>query len=759
MKRILTLLFLSCCFFYADAQEYLGIINSNYAGILGASLNPSSFVDSKLTFDINIASGGSSLDNTFLYIPKDDLTFFGFGNIVDIVKKKEYLTRFDPNDPNALHNLTFSTEGTGPSFMINFAHRHSLGFTTGGKFFSTANNIAGHVAQNAYQELRDTSLWGINWKAENMQMNIMAWAEYGLTYGIVLYQNPKHEFKGGLALKIVDGFGGGYMKNADVTYNVVDDHTILFGQTSLDYGRTDFNSFDPIHSYKDLKHGGGFGWDLGFTYELLRDSSEWTYEMDQQRWADPDKNKYKLRIGASLIDMGTIKFHENSPTYHLETDSALYPNWRGEHYESNLDFDKSISYIFYGDSTASFVDDNFKMTLPGAISLQVDWNIYKNIFLNATMIQGFGHKSDQGIIRPDIYSLTPRYEHKWFEVSVPLSIEYYGHTKARIGFALRAGPMFVGSDEIGSLLGLNDLEGGDIYAGIKVNIPGHKIKDIDKDMVSDKKDKCPDVPGSVKLAGCPDRDHDGIEDSKDACPDVAGVAALNGCPDRDGDGITDSKDKCPDDAGLPQFEGCPDRDSDGIPDFEDECPDIAGTMQFHGCPDTDGDGIEDKVDSCVNDAGPIATNGCPDRDGDLVPDRRDRCPDVAGRIDNYGCPGLREDELQRVKLSAKSINFETGSATIKGASFQVLDLIAEIMQQYPYTKWRIEGYTDNTGSDAINLTLSKKRAAAVRDYFISKGVNADRLSSEGYGETNFIAPNNTASGRAKNRRVEIKLVN
>ncbi len=759
MKKSFIVLLVGCLYLPLHAQEYLGIMNSNYAGTIGTQLNPSSFVDSKLLFDINLISGGASFDNTFLYIPREDLTFFGFGNIVDIVENKEFLTRWDPDHPNDKQNLTASMEGLGPSFMINFAKRHSIGFTTGAKFFMTENNIAAHVAENAYQELRDESLYNTDWTTDNMQQNILGWAEYGLNYGIVLFKNKTHEFKGGTTLKVVDGMGGGYMKNVNVSYNITGPDTILFGPTSLDYGRTDFNSFDPIKSYSDLKHGGGFGWDLGFTYEWLRDSSEWTYEMDQHRWADPDKNQYRLRIGASLIDMGSIKFNEASNNYHLETVGTDYPEWRGEHYEDNIDFDKTLSYIFYGDSTASFVSENFKMALPSAFSLQVDWNIYRNFFVNATIIQSLHHKSDQGIVRPDIYSITPRYEHKWFEVSVPLSVEYYGHTKTRIGMMLRAGPVFVGTDEIGSLLTLNDMEGADIYGGIKVNIPGHKLRDMDKDMLSDKKDHCPEVPGPVALFGCPDRDRDGVEDAKDNCPDQAGVAALNGCPDKDGDGITDTKDKCPDQEGLPQFDGCPDTDADGIPDFEDECPYVAGTMQFHGCPDTDADGIPDKIDSCANLAGPVSTNGCPDRDGDLVPDRKDKCPDVAGNIDNEGCPGLREDELTKIRLSSKSIMFETGSDKIKGASTDVLDVIAEIMQQYSYTKWSIEGYTDNTGSAAANLALSKKRAAAVKSYFVSKGISPDRLTSEGYGIEKPVASNGTAAGRAKNRRVEIKLVN
>jgi hypothetical protein len=129
MKRTLLTLVFCSSLLAVHAQEYLGIINSNYAGILGASLNPSSFVDSKLVFDVNLVSGGTSLDNTFLYIPKDDLTFFGFGNLKNIINDKGYLTRWNPNDPNAPQSLTYSMEGIGPAFMINFAKRHSLGFT------------------------------------------------------------------------------------------------------------------------------------------------------------------------------------------------------------------------------------------------------------------------------------------------------------------------------------------------------------------------------------------------------------------------------------------------------------------------------------------------------------------------------------------------------------------------------------------------------------------------------------------------------
>jgi len=81
-----------------------------------------------------------------------------------------------------------------------------------------------------------------------------------------------------------------------------------------------------------------------------------------------------------------------------------------------------------------------------------------------------------------------------------------------------------------------------------------------------------------------------------------------------------------------------------------------------------------------------------------------------------------------------------------------------ILNEYPTSKFSIEGHTDNVGKKDKNLQLSKDRAAAVKDYLVSKGIAADRLTSEGYGDTKPIGSNKTAAGKALNRRVEVKLV-
>ncbi|HMI77747.1 MAG TPA: OmpA family protein [Ferruginibacter sp.] len=233
-----------------------------------------------------------------------------------------------------------------------------------------------------------------------------------------------------------------------------------------------------------------------------------------------------------------------------------------------------------------------------------------------------------------------------------------------------------------------------------------------------------------------DRDGDGVLDVDDKCPDVKGLASLQGCPDRDGDGIADGDDKCPDVAGLARYQGCPipDTDKDGINDEVDKCPDVPGFARYQGCPipDTDGDGVNDEEDKCINEKGPAS---------------------------NFGCPVIDVVIIDKVNRAAKNIFFATGSAKLLAKSYASLNSVVAILNENPTYKVTIDGHTDDVGKDEMNQTLSDNRAASVKVYFVSKGIDESRLTSTGYGESKPIADNKTAAGKAKNRRVEMALKN
>ena len=225
--------------------------------------------------------------------------------------------------------------------------------------------------------------------------------------------------------------------------------------------------------------------------------------------------------------------------------------------------------------------------------------------------------------------------------------------------------------------------------------------------------------------------------------------------DSDNDGITDNNDKCPNVAGVAKYEGCPvpDTDKDGINDENDKCPNVAGLAKYEGCPvpDTDKDGINDEEDKCPNQPGVARYQGCPvpDTDGDSVNDEEDKCPKVAGPADNFGCPVIG--------IKSYEIVFKTGSAVLLSKGKPILDTVVAYLKRNPDVEVTIDGHTDNIGSDKVNNPLSVRRAEATKKYLVSKGINADRLVTAGFGSTQPVADNKTAEGRQKNRRIEIKI--
>ncbi len=287
-----------------------------------------------------------------------------------------------------------------------------------------------------------------------------------------------------------------------------------------------------------------------------------------------------------------------------------------------------------------------------------------------------------------------------------------------------------------------------------------KAKDTDKDGVPDKTDKCPTVKGLLKFDGCPDADNDGVTDADDLCPGTPEKVKVDakGCPlDTDGDGVVDYLDKCPDVKGLAKFEGCPDSDGDGVIDNNDKCPGTPEKVKVDakGCPlDTDGDGVVDYLDKCPDVKGLANLDGCPDRDGDGIADYLDKCPDVKGIAANKGCPEVKQEVKEIFKKALQGIEFETGKDIIRPAYFPILNNVVKIMKENKEYNLLINGHTDNVGDDASNMVLSQKRADAVKAYLTNKGVETARMKSFGYGETKPVEDNNTAAGRAKNRRVE-----
>lgn len=217
----------------------------------------------------------------------------------------------------------------------------------------------------------------------------------------------------------------------------------------------------------------------------------------------------------------------------------------------------------------------------------------------------------------------------------------------------------------------------------------------------------------------PDSDDDGLSDGVE----VEGNTDPNN-PDSDGDELPDGRE---------------DANHDGVRQPSETDPRVA---------DTDRGGAPDGWE--VQNSRNPTNRADDDNDQDRVVDHRDACLDTArgARVDARGCAVLERS------LVLDGVEFDSDSATIRPASFPVLDRAIAILRDNPDVRVQIQGHTDNTGRASRNRELSQQRAESVRQYLIEHGIPEARLEARGFGPSRPRAPNDTEEGRARNRRIE-----
>lgn len=841
MKSVLSSIILSVSLLLSaqlSAQSYLGIPSSNYSGVMGTDVNPASFVDGRFKFDLNLASFSFGAWNNALTFDTRDMPKWwvkSFKPDVDgMANSNTYNDWMSPDstffdryftrqyDVSSTKTLGFynNVQVDFLNFMFHINRKSAVGFTAKFRSVTILDDVDPKLAILAEEDLDYSILWNQKFNEELLNMNHLTWMEYGVNYSQVIKDDGEHFMKAGGKAKWLSGYAAAYINTDNFSYNLVNSDTSQHLSGDFSYGYSEGLLEDESGQVKSTSKF-GLGLDLGFVYEWRPDWKEYKYDMDGETnlWRR-DKEKYLMRAGISILDIGGMKFQKGGLSRDFSVNSNnLFDLHVFDGAKSLVEFDSIVDSLttYNNDWTANEeTGKTFFMSTPTALSLQYDYNIWKWFYVNATGMISLQSRSNPHRVRvPNQFSVTPSFDHAWFGLHLPMMYNKYAGFKAGLG--VRLGPLTVGVNDWNVLFASGKkIRGALVYAGLRVPILYSHPTDIDGDLVSDKVDECLVVPGVWEFKGCPDTDRDGIKDMDDHCPNEAGLPQFNGCPDKDGDGIPDKDDKCPELAGplehkgcpdkdgdgiidpedlcpdvpgLEAFRGCPDTDGDGIVDDEDACPDVPGPLIYNGCPDTDndglfdfiddcptefgpkenkgcpwpdtdGDGILDKDDACPDIAGPKANNGCPytDTDGDGVLDKDDKCPNTPGPASNEGCPVIEQEVVEILKTAFDNLEFETGKDIIKEVSKPSLKELAEVLVKKTEWKLQISGHTDNVGAEQSNLVLSKKRAEAVKNFMISEGISADRLHVLYFGQTMPIADNNTPEGRQKNRRVEMKII-
>ncbi|MEN9699485.1 MAG: hypothetical protein RLZZ301_683 [Bacteroidota bacterium] len=834
-------------------QSYLGNISSNYAGALGNNLNPASFVDGRYKFDLaglalnlNAYQNFGYFDANAMRTAQGGSGFWWKKSFLDtavlnswVYPDSAFIDRFVVHNYDATTNkslganINLNMELLNMMFHVN--ETHAIGVSARMRSITNVDNMDPKLAVLSEAGLIVPSLWNQQFNEQLFNVSHMTWAEIGFNYSQVLIDNKAHFLKIGITPKLLLGYASAYVYTDDFAYKLKNEDTSSYLSGTFDYGYSKEvgdmvtagvnGTLDQSNIMGYIKGHKGIGIDIGAVYEWRPNYAKYKYDMDGKTdlWMR-NENKYKARVGVSVLDMGSIKFTKGGLSRNFVVNTSNLFNLHRFETATDLEgFDKVIDTLINESTAAGNTEwtalqspsQTYRMRTPTALSFQADYQVWKYVYINATaMMNIIPRGKDTKVTIANQLSITPSFDSPYFGLYFPISYNQYSGMK--YGLATRIGPVIAGITDMNVIRAKNQISGVEFYAGLRLPILYHKVKDKDQDKVSNKmdackevpgvwafrgcpdtdgdgiadsEDKCVDVPGLAEFKGCPDKDGDKIIDSEDACPDVAGlkefkgcpdtdgdkiidsedacpkvfgIAALKGCPDKDGDGVTDAEDACPENAGPKENQGCPDKDGDGLFDFVDKCPDVAGPKENQGCPwpDTDNDGLLDKDDECPTLAGPKANKGCPykDSDNDGLLDKDDDCPNTPGPKSNKGCPVIEQEVVEVLKTAFDNLEFETGKDVILEASKVSLNELAAVMIKKPTWKLEISGHTDNVGDDNANLVLSKKRAESLKAYLVSQGVDAAHLTTFYFGETKPIAPNDTPEGRQKNRRVEMKIV-
>jgi outer membrane protein OmpA-like peptidoglycan-associated protein len=658
------------------------------------------------------------------------------------------------------------------SGIYQLNEKNAVGYSWRIKSYTNFDGISKELTLLDFTDFTEPSLMGKSFNQGKLSFQQMQLSEHTFNYARTVVDDKKKVIKAGIGVKVLNGITAQhlYTEGGEVTFNP--NGQLSFDNMEFNYGKSnDTNQLNTSNL--------GIGLDIGVVYEHRPEHKYQYYEMDNVD-KNPSKhlNKYQYKIGASITNIGGIKFEKDPATYDFYNPNNVTIDY-------NALYNAGINKTYLQTDVLPLLQksadnkDKFRMSLPTALNLQVDYKIIDNVYVNYSGSLPIWFRGDKSKVH-DLMTNTfsGRYEIDKFSAGLPITIQRNGQINAGLyaRVILQKFIIFMGANNINNLLGQRRAYNGNVYAGIIIGKLYKKPSDLDNDKISDPIDLCPTDSGSWKMKGCPDADGDKTPNYKDFCPYSAGPKKYNGCPDTDGDGIFDYEDNCPTQKGLRVNNGCPDRDKDGIIDTVDRCPDVPGVYENNGCPleplvcclDSDGDGISDAIDSCAYEPGPAENNGCPTSAIKPIKDKtKYEKIDRVKQDEKYDITKA-EIETKTVKevltdmttIDFINIYFDVDKNNVQDQYKQKLKGFVDKIGQNANTLILVMAHTDSDGSVEYNMGLSARRSQSTKEYLVNiLYVNEKRIVIKNYGEEKPATENETVENKSKNRRVVVRLMN
>ncbi|MCH8903933.1 MAG: hypothetical protein IIA45_08475 [Bacteroidetes bacterium] len=448
-----------------------GITGSNYAGTNANLINPSFASNLPLKWELHLVTMGMNFDNNFVGIsalndvlnpppvPADtSVTTFNIAN--ELAKYGLVVSDFDRPKFKYLH-MNFVLRG--PSLMIKINKKHSFGFHNAMRMGFRFNHFyTGYIPAEIDSNLQYQGAY----EFPKFRINMLAFSELGFTYSGIFQDNNSSRIQAGATVKLLSGMFGTYILNRKARFEILPNDDVEVNDFHVKYGYIDpatFNNLPASPGFSDVAIGKGLGVDIGGTYII------------KNRGARANKKKkvdYQFRLGASVIDVGRIKFN-GGKSLEIDRQNIVFNQFTTTGINSPGSLDSALSNNFYGNPTQSLVANNMKMWLPMALSVQVDYNIWQFFYINTTIIQRIPYGAP-GLYRANVITATPRFETLLFELGVPMML--YEYQYPRLGAYVRLWGLTIGSDYSNGLMGLGNIWGMNAYMSLKITPFGKRNK-------------------------------------------------------------------------------------------------------------------------------------------------------------------------------------------------------------------------------------------------------------------------------------------
>lgn len=450
-------------------QHFTGIPGSNYAGIQSISANPSSLSNSKKSFDVLLLGGNLAFHNNYIFIPKTDNRFSDKMNLARNALQLEFPGFYDDDyifDDRDVQSPKFgylNLRVSGPGFMRSWGNR-TVAFTFSNRMVVSGSKVPFDVVKFAYERRHYPPLYElVHSHNGSFTIGSASWSEIGVTYSAMIDLGIEHSYAAGISIRRLFGLHAIVMHSNDLSYSFINSDSMQVHRFKGSLGIALPVDYDN-NSFLDLSNavqGKGFAIDAGIT--IIRSASNDRYKLVAPGSAF---THYDYRLGISLLDIGMIHYNGNSGMMNFNDVHGLWQGLDSLEINSVNAFKNEIRSTFA--ETGGLSETNaFDLILPTALSVQFDYNLGLNFFMNVAWTQNLKLGAVQ-LSQPSVVNITPRFETRFFEMAIPFSLFQYN--ELHMGLVLRAGFLTIGTTRLGGFFGFNDFEGVDFFFSVSAGL-------------------------------------------------------------------------------------------------------------------------------------------------------------------------------------------------------------------------------------------------------------------------------------------------